>query len=90
MKRFGDEHNTRLYSMLDYGKYLILSIGGNGQHENCGALSGPAIHMRLISPGSTLEASDDTVFVSELVNPDDDFTVVVRPDMYIGEVITRK
>ncbi|KAJ4397584.1 hypothetical protein N0V93_001816 [Gnomoniopsis smithogilvyi] len=90
LRRSGDEKTTRLYSMLDYGKHLILSIGGSGQHDYQGKLSGPAIHLRLLPPGSHSETPDDTVFISELVHPDDDFVVVVRPDMYIGEVCTRK
>lgn len=88
LERPGDKQTLRLYSMFDYGKYLILSIGGSGQHEYHGKLSSPATHLRLLSPGSA--SADDTAFISELVNPDDDLVVVVRPDMYIGEVITRK
>lgn len=92
LNRAADGQAVRLYSMLDYGKYLIVSVGsgaGGPGHEYHGQLNGPAVHLRLLAPGSTPEASDDTVFTSEIVNPDDDFIVVVRPDMYIGEVITR-
>lgn len=89
LKRSGVEETIRLYSMLNYGNYLILSIGGSGHHEYKGELSGPSTQLRLLPPGSASESSDDSVFVSELVGSDDDFTVIVRPDMYISEVITK-
>lgn len=89
LKRFGTEETIRLYSMLNYGNYLILSVGGNGHHEYTGQLSGPSTQLRLLPPGSASESSGDSVFISELVSSDDDFTVIVRPDMYISEVITK-
>lgn len=89
LKRSGTEEAIRLYSMLNYGNYLILSVGGSGNHEYKGQLSGPSTQLRLLPPGSASESSDDSVFISELVSSDDNFTVIVRPDMYISEVITK-
>lgn len=89
LKRSRVEETIRLYSMLNYGNYLVLSIGGSGHHEYKGELSGPSTPLRLLPPGSASESSDDSVFTSELVSSDDHFTVIVRPDMYISEVITK-
>lgn len=86
LNRIGDKQTIRLYQMLDYGKYLIISVGGSGQPGCSGQFSGVASHLTLLSPGSATEFSGDKVFTSEIVKSDDDFIVVVRPDMYIGYV----
>ncbi|KAI0839474.1 FAD binding domain-containing protein [Hypoxylon sp. FL0890] len=83
---------TRLYSMVSYGKYLVLFLGEQdiqtflknittyfilrpnnaGQNEANGHSNG-------------LKDQVD-VFLSDIVTAEDNFVVVVRPDMYIGYV----
>lgn len=86
LKKPGDDQTIRLYSMLNYGKYLLLSIGGSDKHGLHGKLSGLVTDLTLLAPGSVSKNSDDGVFISETINSDDNMVVVVRPDMYIGFV----
>ncbi|KAI1803974.1 FAD binding domain-containing protein [Daldinia bambusicola] len=89
-----DETNevVRLYSTTSYGKYLVLFVGGSEVIQ-----SFKNICTYLILRPSTSEqtpmnghnsGSQDEVrtFSSDAVAIDDNFTVVVRPDMYIGYV----
>lgn len=69
--------------MLEYGKYLILTVGG-GQRGGAG-WSDITTHFEVFPEGSRIEENAGAAaFTSPLVSPEDQFTVVVRPDMYIG------
>lgn len=78
---------TRLYSIVEYGKYLVLSIGGQLEQESPSNLKDVTRVLTLLpatsdgTPQSTGEA-----FKSEVIGADESFTVVIRPDMYIGHV----
>ena len=83
----------RLYSMLSYGKFVVLAIGGpQGCH---GYFTDVCTHLTLLpdaprekhANGHSKEAPvEDNVFSSDIVPDDQTFMVVVRPDMYIGYV----
>lgn len=82
LTRLGDEKTTRLYSILDYGKFLVLSIGGKGSFRP----RSNTAHVTMLPLEGSSEDSKGQVFTTEIVQPDDDFVVVVRPDSYIGYV----
>lgn len=86
LKRHGDEQTITLHSMLDYGKFLILSIEGEVQYDHKAHTRKNTSHFTILPSASTVEGSKDGVFTSEVVLPDEEFVVVVRPDMYIGYV----
>lgn len=80
---------TRLYSIVDYGKYLVLSIGGQLE-EGSTSKFGDITRALTLLPASSDGAPQPTgeAFRSELIGADESFTVVIRPDMYIGYVGT--
>ena len=83
----------RLYSMLSYGKFLVLAIGTRqGCHRY---FTDVCTHFTLLpevpaqgeANGHSKKTSvEDNVFSSDIVTKDDTFVVVIRPDMYIGYV----
>ena len=83
----------RLYSMLSYGKFVVLAIGGpQGCH---GHFTDVCTHLTLLpdasrekhANGYSKEApTEEKIFSSDVVTDDQTLVVVVRPDMYIGYV----
>lgn len=84
----GGEATRRLYSIVDYGKYLVLAIGGQPQEGGTSRFGDITRALTLLpaGPGSGAPQPTGEAFRSELVGPDESFTVVIRPDMYIGYV----
>ncbi len=87
------EDPRRLYSMLSYGKFLVLMIGGKQGcrccfKDICAYLTllpqKPGRENESCNSGSTV--TEEHIFSSEVVTEDQKFVVVVRPDMYIGYV----
>ncbi|KAF5510237.1 3-hydroxybenzoate 4-monooxygenase [Colletotrichum siamense] len=90
-----EQEPKRLYELVagKYGKHLVLKIG---RQEASGAapangLKDVARFFRVIphkaEPRTTTDPEDSSsVFSAEWVGEDDEFVVVVRPDMYIGYV----
>lgn len=89
----------RLYSLVTYGRYLVLMIGGKENRSDVGlgrfkdAASLFYIGPHRGGPGqgnATEKITDSTVeplhFSADFVSNSDSYTVVVRPDMYIGYV----
>ena len=87
-------NTKRLYSMLSYGKFVVLSIGGRqGCHRY---FADVCTHLTLLPGVSRQEDANGhsegappvecNIFSSDVVVEDQDFVVVVRPDMYIGYV----
>lgn len=89
-----EDATKRLYSMLSYGKFVILVVGGQ-QGFRC-YFQDICTYLTLLPdrPGKeargecheTNTSLGDHVFVSEVVTEDQEFVVIVRPDMYIGYV----
>lgn len=84
LQRPEEDHPRRLYSRIDYGRYLVLAVGNERKHET--SWGGIATHFELLPEDSVVKDDSGTTFTSELVSTEDKFTVVVRPDMYIGFV----
>lgn len=96
LKTSTEEEPKRLYDLVagKYGKHLVLKIGqqSNGSAlpdglQDVARLFGVAPHKaetRTTIPEDS--SSTEESFTAEWVGDDDDFTVVVRPDMYIGYV----
>lgn len=87
------EETKCLYSMVSYGKFLILTIG-SWQGCRC-CFKDICTHFTLLPErprqendnSHALTASPgDYSFSSDVVTEDQSFVVVVRPDMYIGYV----
>ncbi|KAI0376982.1 FAD binding domain-containing protein [Hypomontagnella monticulosa] len=87
------EKATRLYSTLSYGKYLVFFIGG--LNDNRLSFENVCSYFILLPSGSAGDYKNGegngfesriNVFSSDVVNTGDHYTVVVRPDMYIGYV----
>ncbi|KAK8112314.1 FAD binding domain containing protein [Apiospora kogelbergensis] len=84
-----------LYSLARYGRFLVLAIGATPgdlhwlQRFRCAAdvisltPRGHGVHSAMDTSGTD---EGLPTFASELVAPGDAFTVLVRPDMYIGFV----
>lgn len=94
MAPIGSKEAIRLYSIVSYGKYLVIFLG----EQNVQALFGNICTHFILRPsdgarteikgyanGSNSEASI-SIFSSDAVATEDNFVVVVRPDMYIGYV----
>ncbi|KAK8044136.1 FAD monooxygenase [Apiospora rasikravindrae] len=91
-----DEQNRqqRLYSLARYGRFQILAIGGASNDLHAFQRFRHAADILVLA--STAEegavgGQDDSdgscpTYASDLVSPGDSFTVLVRPDMYIGYV----
>lgn len=79
---------TRLYSIVEYGKYLVLAIGGQLEEGSTSNFQDITRVLTLLpaSPGTPQPTGE--AFRSELIGADESFTVVIRPDMYIGHVGT--
>ncbi|KAH8883578.1 FAD binding domain-containing protein [Thozetella sp. PMI_491] len=91
----GARDARRLYSMVPYGRHLVLRIGSEQGCRCC--FKDVATHYTLARPdAAALVAANNHaaaqpgpspwVFESDMVGPEDSFVVVVRPDMYIGFV----
>ncbi|KZL84342.1 fad monooxygenase [Colletotrichum incanum] len=91
-----DEEPKRLYDLVSskYGKHLVLKIG---RRSNGPALSGglqELVRLFNVVPhqaeprrtGVDGSPATDSFYTADWAADDDDFTVVVRPDMYIGYV----
>ncbi|KAF5024490.1 hypothetical protein F66182_3430 [Fusarium sp. NRRL 66182] len=81
--------NTRLYSRVSYGDFLVLSIGKRLQERNVQAPVYTILHNETIHGHSNRrpeDSSDETIFTADWASADSSFVVVVRPDMYIGYV----
>lgn len=83
----------RIYSMVQYGRYLVLSIGTQWDTEAW--FKDICSYLTLVPTSSSKVGTDsrshgfsdeNNTFSSDLVDIEDDFVVVVRPDMYIGYV----
>ncbi|KAI8960216.1 FAD binding domain-containing protein [Daldinia sp. FL1419] len=90
--RDGTEEVLRLYSIISYGKYLVLFIGRSGTAQSLGDVctyfvlrDRNSVQDPTNGHGNGLQG-EAHVFSSDVVTAEDDFTVVVRPDMYIGYV----
>lgn len=90
---------NRLYSLLSYGQWLILSIGGANSVDDDGLVRVeiPAQHFTLLPMQSSEEkvaglevqaaSPESGTLRSKDVEPSGNrFVAVVRPDMYIGYV----
>jgi hypothetical protein len=83
------KEEDRLYSFLSgsYGSFLILELGDLKAY-----FQDQVKHIKLLSSqpydsiNNVTTSSHISVFVSDVILPDDKFFVVVRPDMYIGFV----
>ncbi|KAM0324903.1 hypothetical protein ACHAQA_007869 [Verticillium albo-atrum] len=88
-----DVEAKRLYSLLSYGKHLILLVGKPA--ARVGGAPDKAVSRdvartfrvlpRGVDPETSAEDSPDVeVFWANWVRPTDSYVVIVRPDMYIG------
>ncbi|EXF83450.1 uncharacterized protein N0V96_001292 [Colletotrichum fioriniae] len=92
------EEPKRLYDLVagKYGKHLVLKIGRQSNGPALGDGLQDLTRLFTVAPHNaetprTTAVSEDssspeTSFSAEWAKDDDDFTVVVRPDMYIGYV----
>ncbi|KAK7931138.1 Monooxygenase- FAD-binding protein [Apiospora marii] len=84
------QQQQRIYSLAQYGRFLILVIGGasNDDVQALQQFRHVADLLALVNPAEGAIDSDGSTgtFTSDLVAPADKFTVLVRPDMYIGYV----
>ncbi|KAI1455481.1 FAD binding domain-containing protein [Annulohypoxylon moriforme] len=88
----GSNSATRLYSVISYGKYLVFFLG----ESDVQALFGNICTHFILRPSDAAQPGTNGynkgsnnqagVFSSDVVAPEDNFVVVVRPDMYIGYV----
>ncbi|KAI1086361.1 FAD binding domain-containing protein [Rostrohypoxylon terebratum] len=90
----GSNETIRLYSIISYGKYLVIFLGKQDVQMLFGSIctyfilrpsDGAQMETKGHDKGSNNETSV-SVFSSNAVATEDDFVVVVRPDMYIGYV----
>lgn len=78
---------TRLYSIVDYGKYLVLAIGGQLEEGSTSNFKDVTRVLSLLAASSEgTPQSSGEAFRLEVIGADESFTVVIRPDMYIGYV----
>ncbi|KAI1472619.1 FAD binding domain-containing protein [Daldinia caldariorum] len=90
--RDGTNEMIRLYSIALYGNYLVLFVGGSEVVQSFRDICTYLILRTGTSEQTPTDGynngSQDEVriFSSDAVTIDDNFTVVVRPDMYIGYV----
>ena len=92
LTRPGESIARRLYSLVSYGKFLVLMVGRSqewdesyGDIATCVAIEPPSS-----APGSSLRG-EKMQKMTQLISEDfatagDQFQVVIRPDMYIGFV----
>lgn len=79
----------RLYGVARYGRFLILQVGGANRVQLFDPYRDAADVFILVAHGDSTDSDGHRVgnrqtFVSDQVAPGEHFTVVVRPDMYIG------
>lgn len=80
------QETPRLYSIVEYGKYLVLSIGGPLEEGSTAGFEDITRVLTLLPSSSDASQPTGEAFRSGLIGPDESFTVVIRPDMYIGYV----
>lgn len=90
-----DAESKRLYSLLSYGRHLILHVGRPesraGGVANRAISDGVARTFRVLPRPEGAEAHADVspgveVFWPNWVRPTDNYVVIVRPDLYVGFV----
>ncbi|KAL9946835.1 hypothetical protein ACHAQF_002735 [Verticillium nonalfalfae] len=90
-----DAEAKRLYSLLSYGRHLILHVGRPesraGGEANKAISDGVARTFRVLPRPEGAEAHADVspgveVFWANWVRPTDNYVVIVRPDLYVGFV----
>ncbi|KAI1658649.1 FAD binding domain-containing protein [Daldinia decipiens] len=88
----GTNEVVRLYSITSYGKYLVLFVGESGVLQSfrdiCTYLilrAGASVQAP-VNGHSNGSQDEPRIFSSDIVTTQDNFIVVVRPDMYIGYV----
>ncbi|KAF3347306.1 Cutinase 1 [Verticillium dahliae VDG2] len=90
-----DAEAKRLYSLLSYGRHLILHVGRPesraGGVANRAISDGVARTFRVLPRPEGAEAHADVspgveVFWPNWVRPTDNYVVIVRPDLYVGFV----
>ncbi|KAK5996447.1 FAD-dependent monooxygenase terD-like protein [Cladobotryum mycophilum] len=87
----GHVDETRLYSEVAYGKFIILAIGkaseyaGDSAHVNVATYINIVPHEASVSADAT-ETETTKTFKAEWVTPEESYAIVIRPDMYIGHV----
>lgn len=94
MSRVGNhDDEQQLYSMIPYGKFLILQLGTT--RTPLPRFEEEAVHFNLVPRGVQHERIDDPketwltdkqVFSLNETSGEDSLVVIVRPDMYIGYV----
>lgn len=89
LSRPGAGGEGRLYSKVEYGKYLVLSVGGV---DTGSEFAEATMRFSLLPSAEAWQASggpsEENRFVGEDVKEGEQFVVVVRPDMYTGYVGT--
>ncbi|KAH9905170.1 FAD binding domain-containing protein [Xylariomycetidae sp. FL2044] len=93
LRRPGAAEPQRLYSMVSYGKYLLLTIGGAKEGCQCG-FKDQCVRLTLLPPAGSsapvnghTQGGDERVFTSDVISEaDGKYVVVIRPDMYVGYV----
>ncbi|KAK8094772.1 hypothetical protein PG997_001457 [Apiospora hydei] len=79
----------RLYAMvthtINYGSFLLLDVGTKS-HDAYAFYGGGRVGESAGEGNAGFTKPELEAFESEVVNPEDSFTVVVRPDMYVGYV----
>ncbi|KAG7106357.1 Aromatic hydroxylase fmpF like protein [Verticillium longisporum] len=90
-----DAEAKRLYSLLSYGRHLILHVGRPesraGGEANRAISDGVARTFRVLPRPEGVEAHADVspgveVFWANWVRPTDNYVVIARPDLYVGFV----
>ncbi|KAK6848811.1 hypothetical protein PG995_012644 [Apiospora arundinis] len=93
--RFADEGQRWLYSLARYGRFLVLAIGASPNDLQSLQRFRHAADIFVLTARDGCDSAVDTsgtedsckgalTFASDLVVSGDPFTVLVRPDMYIG------
>lgn len=88
LTELGTGVSKSVYSLLPYGQFAIFHVGGqqgslDHLHEVATCFS---IHSSTHEQGTGSAGSTSRDFTSEHVVAEDQFAIVVRPDMYIGYV----
>ncbi|KAI1391856.1 FAD binding domain-containing protein [Hypoxylon trugodes] len=93
LNRIGNDEAIRLYSIIPYGKYLVLFLGEQDVQTSSfrNICTYFALYSRDVAKMATnghKNGSDNKIetFSSDIVTGEDRFAVVVRPDTYIGYV----
>lgn len=81
--------SSRLYRETTYGKFLVLLVGGGGGgHEDARVgHEDVAVVRRALPRGAPGSAGEEApCFLADWVGAGDVYSVVIRPDMYVGYV----